>query len=36
MIRGVLVGPYSTIHIASPLLLHLNLRSESVAPASQT
>jgi preprotein translocase SecF subunit len=36
MIWGVLVGTYSTIYIASPLLLHLNLRRESVAPASQT
>ena len=36
MIWGVLVGTYSTIYIASPLLLHLNLRRESVAPATQT
>jgi preprotein translocase subunit SecF len=36
MIWGVLVGTYSTIYIASPLLLHLNLRRESVAPAPQT
>ena len=36
MIWGVLVGTYSTIYIASPLLLHLNLRHESVAPATQT
>jgi preprotein translocase SecF subunit len=35
MIWGVLVGTYSTIYIASPLLLHLNLRRESVAPATQ-
>ena len=36
MIWGVLVGTYSTMYIASPLLLHLNLRRESVAPATQT
>ena len=36
MIWGVLVGTYSTVYIASPLLLHLNLRRESVAPATQT
>jgi preprotein translocase SecF subunit len=36
MIWGVLVGTYSTIYIASPLLLHLNLRSESMALAPQT
>jgi len=36
MIWGVLVGTYSTIYIASPLLLHLNLRRESVATATQT
>jgi preprotein translocase SecF subunit len=36
MIWGVLVGTYSTIFVATPLLLHLNLRRESVAPAVQT
>ena len=36
MIWGVLVGTYSTIFVATPLLLHLNLRRESVAPATQT
>jgi preprotein translocase subunit SecF len=36
MIWGVLVGTYSTMYIACPLLLHLNLRRESVAPAAQT
>ncbi|MDX1541422.1 MAG: protein translocase subunit SecF [Geminicoccaceae bacterium] len=37
MIWGVLVGTYSTVFIASPLLLPLNLRAENVAPpASQT
>lgn len=32
MIWGVLVGTYSSMFIASPLLLPLNLRRESVAP----
>ena len=36
MIWGVVVGTYSSVYIASPLLLHLNLRRESVAPAPQT
>ncbi|MGH6905153.1 MAG: protein translocase subunit SecF [Geminicoccaceae bacterium] len=36
MIWGVLVGTYSTIFVATPLLLHLNLRRESVVPATQT
>jgi preprotein translocase SecF subunit len=31
MIWGVLIGTYSSIFIASPLLLHLNLRAENVA-----
>jgi preprotein translocase SecF subunit len=34
MIWGVLVGTYSSIFIASPLLLHLNLRAETVAPVA--
>ena len=34
MIWGVLVGTYSSIYIAGPLLLHLNLRRDSVAPAT--
>lgn len=37
MIWGVLIGTYSTVFIASPLLLPLNLRREAVAPpVSQT
>jgi preprotein translocase subunit SecF len=36
MIWGVVVGTYSTVYIASPLLLHLNVRRESGAPATQT
>ena len=31
LIWGVLIGTYSSIFIASPVLLHLNLRAESVA-----
>lgn len=31
LIWGVLIGTYSSIFIASPILLHLNLRAESVA-----
>jgi preprotein translocase SecF subunit len=36
MIWGVLVGTYSTIFVAVPLLLHLGLRRESVAPVTAT
>jgi preprotein translocase SecF subunit len=36
MIWGVLVGTYSTIFVATPLLLHLDLRRASLAPATQT
>jgi preprotein translocase SecF subunit len=36
MIWGVVVGTYSTIFVATPLLLHLNLRRESVALATAT
>jgi preprotein translocase subunit SecF len=36
MIWGVLVGTYSTIFVATPLLLHLGLRRESVVPATAT
>jgi preprotein translocase SecF subunit len=36
MVWGVLVGTYSTIFVATPLLLHLNPRRESVALATQT
>lgn len=31
LIWGVLIGTYSSIFIASPILLHLNLRAENVA-----
>lgn len=37
LIWGVLIGTYSSIFIASPILLHLNLRAESVAlPSAET
>jgi preprotein translocase SecF subunit len=32
---GVLIGTYSTVYVAAPLVLHLNLRREAVAPATQ-
>jgi len=32
LIWGVIVGTYSTIFIAAPILIHLNLRAEAVAP----
>jgi preprotein translocase SecF subunit len=33
---GVLIGTYSTVYVASPMILHLNLRREPAAPAAQT
>jgi preprotein translocase SecF subunit len=37
LIWGVLIGTYSSMFIASPILLHLNLRAESVAlPSAET
>jgi preprotein translocase SecF subunit len=36
MVWGVLVGTYSTVFVATPLLLHLDLRRASLAPATQT
>jgi preprotein translocase subunit SecF len=36
MIWGVVIGTYSTIYISTPVLVHLNLRRESTAPAVQT
>jgi preprotein translocase SecF subunit len=35
MIWGVLVGTYSTIYVASPMILHLNLRREPLAQAAE-
>jgi preprotein translocase subunit SecF len=36
MIWGVVVGTYSTVFVATPLLLHLGVRRESLAPATAT
>jgi preprotein translocase SecF subunit len=35
MIWGVLIGTYSTVYVASPMVLHLNLRREPVAPTAE-
>ena len=35
MIWGVVIGCYSTVYVASPMVLHLNLRREPVAPAAE-
>jgi preprotein translocase SecF subunit len=32
---GVLIGTYSTVYVAAPMVLHMNLRREAVAPATQ-
>jgi preprotein translocase SecF subunit len=36
MIWGVLVGTYSTVYVAAPMVLHLNLRREALAHAAET
>jgi preprotein translocase subunit SecF len=36
MIWGVLIGTYSTVYVASPMVLHLHLRRESPAQAAET
>jgi preprotein translocase subunit SecF len=36
MLWGVLIGTYSTIYVASPIVLHLDLRRESVAQPAET
>jgi preprotein translocase SecF subunit len=36
LIWGVLIGTYSSIFIATPILLHLKLRAETVAPVAET
>jgi preprotein translocase subunit SecF len=36
MIWGVLVGTYSTVYVAAPMVLHLNLRRDSTAQAAET
>jgi preprotein translocase subunit SecF len=35
MLWGVVIGVYSTVYVASPIVLHLNLRRETVAPPVQ-
>jgi preprotein translocase subunit SecF len=35
MIWGVVVGTYSTIYVASPIVLHFNLRREPVAQPAE-
>ncbi|MGH6904255.1 MAG: protein translocase subunit SecF [Geminicoccaceae bacterium] len=35
MIWGVLIGCYSTVYVASPMILHFHLRREAIAPAEQ-
>ena len=35
MLWGVVIGCYSTVYVASPMILHLNLRRETVAPAAE-
>ena len=35
MIWGVLIGSYSTIYVASPMVLHLDLRREAMAEPAQ-
>jgi preprotein translocase SecF subunit len=36
MIWGVLVGTYSTVYVASPIIAHLHLRRDSLAPSTET
>jgi preprotein translocase SecF subunit len=36
MLWGVLIGVYSTVYVASPMVLHLNLRREPVPPPAET
>lgn len=35
MIWGVLIGTYSTVYVAAPMILHLHLRREGIAPATE-
>ena len=35
MIWGVVIGCYSTVYVASPMILHLHLRREALAPAAE-
>jgi preprotein translocase subunit SecF len=36
MVWGIVIGTYSTIYVASPMVLHLHLRREPVAQAAET
>jgi preprotein translocase subunit SecF len=36
MVWGVVIGSYSTVYVASPIVLHLNLRREPVAQPAET
>ncbi len=36
MMWGVLIGSYSTVYVAAPMVLHLRLRREPVAPPAET
>jgi preprotein translocase SecF subunit len=35
MLWGVVIGCYSTVYVAAPMILHLNLRREALAPAAE-
>jgi preprotein translocase SecF subunit len=35
MLWGVVIGCYSTVYVAAPIILHLNLRRETVAAAAE-
>ena len=35
MLWGVVIGVYSTVYVASPMVLHLNLRREPLAPTAE-
>jgi preprotein translocase subunit SecF len=36
MIWGVVIGTYSTMYVAAPMVLHLHLRREAMVPAADT
>ena len=35
MIWGVVIGCYSTVYVASPMILHFHLRRETLAAAAE-
>ena len=35
MLWGIVIGVYSTVYVASPIILHLNLRRETVGQAPE-